>query len=318
MIAFLIRRVGQAIIVVVGVSLIVFLITHMLPGSPARAILGIQATPEAVRQFNAANGYDKPVFVQFFVYWKHLLEGNFGFSYKEDLPVRTLIANRAPKTLLLVGLGFFFAFLVGIPIGLWQAVHRNRLDDHLLTSLSFVGYSMPVFWIGMLFIWLLAVANHVFPAGSPSAASATVGQVLQHPLGLVLPVATLTFVEAPGVVRFMRSAAIENLSEDYVRTATAKGAPRPRIVLVHVLRNSLLPVITLIGLTLPLVLSGSIVVEKVFNYPGMGLLMWTAAQTRDYPTLLGGAVVIGAATVVGSLLADVLYAIVDPRVRFSR
>lgn len=315
MVAFLIRRVGQAIVVVVGVSLIVFLITHMLPGSPARAILGIQATPEAVRKFNAANGYDKPLYVQFFVYWKHLLEGNFGFSYKQDLPVRTLIANRAPKTLLLVGLGFFFAFVVGIPMGLWQAVHRNRLDDHLLTSISFVGYSMPVFWVGMLLIWLLAVANHVFPAESPSAA--TVGQVLQHPVGLVLPVATLTFVEAPGVVRFMRSAAIENLAEDYVRTATAKGARRARIVLVHVLRNSLLPVITLIGLTLPLVLSGSIVVEKVFNYPGMGLLMWTAAQTRDYPTLLGGAIVIGAATVVGSLLADVLYATVDPRVRYA-
>ncbi len=316
MVAFLIRRLGQAIIVVVGVSLIVFLITHMLPGSPARAILGIQATPEAVRKFNAANGYDKPLFVQFFVYWKHLLQGNFGFSYKQDLPVRTLIATHAPKTLLLVGLGFFFAFVVGIPIGLWQAVHRNRVDDHLLTSLSFVGYSMPVFWVGMLLIWLLAVANHLFPAESPSAA--TVGQVLQHPLSLVLPVATLTFVEAPGVVRFMRSAAIENLAEDYVRTATAKGAPRFRIVLVHVLRNSLLPVITLIGLTLPLVLSGSIVVEKVFNYPGMGLLMWTAAQTRDYPTLLGGAIVIGVATVVGSLLADVLYAMVDPRVRYAR
>ena len=316
MIAFLIRRVGQACIVVVGVSLIVFLITHMLPGSPARAILGIQATPEAVRKFNEANGYDKPIFVQFVVYWQHLLAGNFGFSYKKDLPVRTLIANDAPKTLLLVGLGFFFAFLVGIPIGLWQAVHRNRLDDHLLTSLSFVGYSMPVFWLGMLLIWLLAVSHHVFPAESPPAA--TVGQVLDHPVSLVLPVATLSVVEAPGVIRFMRSAAIENLAEDYVRTATAKGAPRVRVVLVHVLRNSLLPVITLIGLTLPLVLSGSIVVETVFNYPGMGLLMWTAAQSRDYPTLLGGAIVIGVATVVGSLLADVLYAIVDPRVRLTR
>jgi peptide/nickel transport system permease protein len=315
MVAFLIRRVGQACIVVLGVSLIVFLITHMLPGSPARAILGIQATPEAVRAFNAANGYDKPVLVQFFVYWRHLLEGNLGFSYKQDLPVSTLIADDAPKTLLLVGLGFFFAFVIGIPVGLWQAVHRNRIDDHFLTSVSFIGYSMPVFWVGMLLIWLLAVAHHVFPAESPSAA--TVGQVLQHPVSLVLPVATLTFVETPGVVRFMRSAAIENLAEDYVRTATAKGAPRARVVFVHVLRNSLLPVITLIGLTLPLVLSGSIVVETVFNYPGMGLLMWNAAQQRDYPTLLGGAIVIGVATVVGSLLADVLYAVVDPRVRYA-
>lgn len=315
MIGYLIRRIGQACIVVLGVSLIVFLITHMLPGSPARAILGIQATPRAVRAFNAANGYDKPIFVQFFVYWQHVFQGNFGFSYKQNLPVATLIANDAPKTGLLVGLGFFFAFVVGIPVGLWQAVRRNRIDDHLLTSLSFVSYSMPVFWVGMLLIWLFAVANHVLPATAPSGA--TVGQVLGHPLGLVLPVATLTFIEAPGVIRFMRSAAIQNLAEDYVRTATAKGASKSRIVLQHVLRNSLLPVITLFGLTLPLVLSGSIVVETVFNYPGMGLLMWTAAQDRDYPTLLGGAMVIGIATVVGSLFADLLYAVADPRVRYA-
>ncbi|MDA8310730.1 MAG: ABC transporter permease [Actinomycetota bacterium] len=316
MTAYLIRRLGQACVVVIGVSLIVFLITHLLPGSPARAILGIQATPAAVRHFNAVNGFDKPVYVQFLVYWKHLLSGNLGFSYKQDLPVATLIADDLPKTLLLDGLGFGMAFVIGIPVGLWQAVHRNRADDHLLTSLSFIGYSMPVFWTGMLLIWVLAVDAHVFPAVTPSAA--TVGQVLQHPLALVLPVATLAIVLSPAVIRFMRSAAIENLAEDYVRTARAKGARRARIVLVHVLRNSVLPLITLFGFTLPLVLSGSIVVETVFNYPGMGLLMWNAAEQHDYPTLLGGTIVIGIATVVGSLLADLLYAVADPRVRYTR
>jgi peptide/nickel transport system permease protein len=315
MTGYLVRRIGQACVVVVGVSLIVFLITHLLPGNPARAILGIQATPAAVRHFNAVNGYDKPLYIQFFVYWQHLLSGNLGFSYKQDLPVATLIANDLPKTLLLDGLGFGLAFVIGIPVGLWQAVHRNRVADHVLTSLSFIGYSMPVFWTGMLLIWLLAVTSHVFPAGTPAAA--TVVQVLQHPLALVLPVTTLAIVLSPAVVRFMRSAAIENLAEDYVRTARAKGARRMRIVLMHVLRNSVLPLITLLGFTLPLVLSGSIVVETVFNYPGMGLLMWNAAQARDYPTLLGGTIVIGIATVLGSLLADLLYAIADPRVRYT-
>ncbi len=315
MTGYLVRRIGQACVVVVGVSLIVFLITHLLPGNPARAILGIQATPAAVRHFNAVNGYDKPLYIQFFVYWQHLLSGNLGFSYKQDLPVATLIADDLPKTLLLDGLGFGLAFIIGIPVGLWQAVHRNRVADHVLTSLSFIGYSMPVFWTGMLLIWLLAVSSHVFPAGTPAAA--TVVQVLQHPLALVLPVTTLAIVLSPAVVRFMRSAAIENLAEDYVRTARAKGARRMRIVLMHVLRNSVLPLITLLGFTLPLVLSGSIVVETVFNYPGMGLLMWNAAQARDYPTLLGGTIVIGIATVLGSLLADLLYAIADPRVRYT-
>lgn len=316
MIGFILRRIGQACIVVLGVSVIVFLITHMLPGGPARAVLGIQATPEAVRQFNVENGYNRPLYMQFVLYWDHVVHGNFGFSYKQDLPVSTLLAEDAPKTALLVGLGFVLAFVVGIPIGLWQAVRRNRPDDHLLTSATLVGYSMPVFWIGMLFIWWLAVDAKIFPSEAPQGA--TVGEVLQHPLGLVLPVAAITIIEAPGVIRFARSAAIENLAEDYVRTATAKGASRMRIVLRHVLRNSLLPIITLIGLTLPLVLSGSIVVENLFNYPGMGRLLWTAALSRDYPTLLGGTMVIGIATVVGSLLADILYAVADPRVRYSR
>ena len=315
MTGYLIRRVGQACVVVLGVSLIVFLITHMLPGSPARAILGVQATPSAVRHFNAVNGYNEPLFIQFFVYWKHLLSGNLGFSYKEDLPVVTLIADDLPKTLLLDGLGFGLAFIIGIPVGLWQAVHRNRVSDHVLTSLSFISYSMPVFWIGMLLIWLLAVSSHVFPAVTPSAA--TVVQVLQHPLALVLPVTTLAVALSPAVVRFMRSASIENLAEEYVRTAKGKGCRQLRIVFVHVLRNSVLPLITLFGFTLPLVLSGSIVVESVFNYPGMGLLMWNAAEARDYPTLLGGTIVIGIATVLGSLLADLLYAIADPRVRYT-
>ncbi|MHB1638383.1 MAG: ABC transporter permease [Candidatus Dormibacteria bacterium] len=310
----MVRRVLQACVVVVGVSVIVFTVIHMLPGGPARAVLGLQATPLEVRQFMVANGYNQPLWVQFVLYWKHLLGGNLGFSYQQDLPVATLLSQDLPKTALLVGLAFAVAIVVGIPVGILQAVRRNRPLDHLFTSLVFVGYSMPVFWVGMLLIVLLAVNARLLPAEAPQGVN--VGEVLAHPAGLVLPVMTLAIVITAGFSRFTRSSAVENLAQDYVRTARAKGVSGFRILLWHVLPNSLLPVITLIGLSLPAILSGSVIVETVFNYPGMGLLFWNAAVSRDYPVLLGVTLVLGVATVLGSLLADILYAVADPRVRY--
>jgi len=311
---FVVRRIGQAVIVIAGVSLIVFVVSHMLPGGPARAVLGIQATPQAVRQFMVENGYNRPLWLQFVLYWDHILHGNFGFSYQQDLPVSTLLKQDLLKTGLLVGLAFVAAFIVGIPVGLWQATKRDHVVDHFFTSVFFVGYSMPVFWVGLLLIVVFSVNNRIFPAEAPQGVS--VGAILSDPRGLVLPVLTLMIVVISPINRFMRSAAIETLAEDYIRTATAKGASRWATVFRHVLRNSILPVISLIGLSLPAILSGSLIVETVFNYPGMGLLFWTSAVSRDYPVLLGATLILSFATVLGSLLADLLYAIVDPRVKY--
>jgi peptide/nickel transport system permease protein len=178
-----------------------------------------------------------------------------------------------------------------------------------------VGYAMPVFWLGILLILFFAVKFNLFPAEGPQGA--TVGAILGQPMALVLPVATLTLVTVAQFSRFMRSAAIDNMVQDYVRTARAKGVSEQRILFHHVLRNSMIPIITLLGISLPTLLSGAVVTESVFNYPGMGFLFWTAAQVHDYPTMLGFIVVVGAATVLGSLVADVLYAFVDPRVRYA-
>jgi peptide/nickel transport system permease protein len=315
MIAYIIRRLIQAVIVVFGVTVIVFIILHLLPGGPARALLGPRATPQAIHQFIVENGYNLPLPVQYGRYVWHLLQGNLGYSYHYNQTVNSLLAQDLPKSALLVGLSYVVALVVAVPLGILQAIRRNKPIDYSVTGAAFIGYSMPTFWLAFLLILGFAISFHIFPPEGPQGG--TVGAVLQQPLGLVLPVATLAIVTVALFSRFMRSAAIENMVQDYVRTARAKGVSEFSVLFHHVLRNSLIPIITLIGLSLPGTLSGAIVTESVFNYPGMGLLFWTSAQNKDFPVLLGFTVVVGAATVVGSLLADILYAVADPRVRYT-
>ena len=312
---FVFWRSAQALVVLIIVSIIVFSILHFLPGSPARAYLGAKATPGAIRQFNIENGYNRTLPVQYWLYVDHLFHGNLGFSYHFDQSVSSLLKMDLPKSALLVGLSYVLALIIAIPMGIVQALRRGKVLDHSLTTVSFVGYSMPTFWLGILLIVLFSVQLHLLPSEGPQGAS--VGVVLQDPRGLVLPVLTLTIVTVAQFSRFVRSSAIDTLLEDFVRTAVAKGVSRRGLVMRHLLRNSLLPVVTLIGLSLPGVLSGAIIVEALFNYPGMGWLFWTAATSRDYATLMGSTIVVGAATVIGNLIADVVYAAMDPRIRYS-
>ncbi len=311
---FLVRRVLQAIIVLLLVSLIVFVLIRLLPGGAVRALLGPRASAPTIHAFILANGYNRPLFVQYFHYLWQLLHGNFGFSYHSNQTVGALLAQNAPKTIILVGLATVIAVLAAVPLGLLQASRRNRAVDYIGTFFAFVGYSMPVFWVGLVLIQIFAVHFKVFPSEAPQGTS--ISQVLSQPSALVLPVLTLTIVTTALFSRFMRSSGIEALVQDYTRTARSKGASQGRVLRVHVFRNAVLPVITLIGLALPNIVSGAILVEYVFNYPGMGLLLWNAASAKDFPVLMGCALVAGAATVAGSLLADLLYAAADPRIRY--
>jgi peptide/nickel transport system permease protein len=313
-IAYIVRRIVQSIIVVFGVTIIVFVIVHLLPGGP-RALLGPRVSPAVVHAFIVQNGYNRPIYIQYIRYLGNLLRGNLGYSYTYNASVVSLLERNLPKSVLLVGLAYAFALVIAIPVGMLQALRRNRPIDYVLTGGSFIGYSMPVFWLGLLLIEIFAVELHLFPPEGPQGS--TVGAVLTQPSALVLPVATLAILTVALFSRYMRSAAIENLVQDYIRTARAKGASQFRIVFRHLLRNSLIPIITLLGLSLPVTISGAIVVESVFNYPGMGLLFWTSATTHDYPVMLGFTVVVAIATVLGSLLADIMYAVADPRVRYS-
>jgi peptide/nickel transport system permease protein len=314
-IRFLIKRTLQAIAVLLIVSLMTFTLTHLLPGGAAKAVLGIHASPSAIAAFNVANGYNHPMTVQYLLYLNHLIHGQLGFSYKLNAPVSYLLSIDLPKSLYLSGLALLLTLLIAIPLGIYQAVRRNKPDDYVLTSIALVGYSMPVFWLGLLLISFFSVYLKWFPPLAPQAPM--VGGSISDPRAMVLPVMTLTVVGVASFSRYMRSSAIESLAQDYIRTARAKGVSERSILFGHMLRNSLLPIVTLVGLSVPALLAGNLITESVFNYPGIGLLFWTSAQTRDYPTLLALTMVVALATVLGSLLADIGYSLIDRRVRIS-
>jgi peptide/nickel transport system permease protein len=312
---FLVRRTGEAIIVLLLVSLIVFVLLHLLPGGAARAILGPRATQAQIATFNHQNGLDKPVLQQYLIWLQHLLQGDLGYSYRLNQSVSSLIGEKLPKTILLNLLALVIAVLLAIPIGIAQAVKRNSLYDYTATFLGFVFYSTPVFFLSLMLVLIFSLNLGWFPAQAPQGA--TVGEILSQPAGLVLPVASLVLLYIALFTRYMRSAMLDNLVQDYVRTAYSKGAGQRRVLYRHVLRNSLIPMVTILGLSFPILLAGSLVTEQVFNYPGMGLLFYQEAVTNDYPVLLGITLVLGVAVVLGNLLADIGYAILDPRVRYS-
>ncbi|MBV9315381.1 MAG: ABC transporter permease [Pseudonocardia sp.] len=312
---FILRRLLQSLVVVLLVTVIVFILLHLLPGGPARAQLGPKATAMAIANFNHQQGYDRPLLVQYWRWLTELATGNLGFSVSLNQSVLSLIGERLPKTLVLTVLSTLFALVVAIPLGVVQAVRRNRAADYMITFWAFVFYATPPFFLGVVLIVVFSVYLPILPAEAPQSSSLRV--ILSQPAGLILPVLTLALLTIAQFSRYMRSSVIENLAEDYVRTARSKGAGESVVLVRHVLRNSLIPIATLLGLSLPAIFSGALITEAVFNFPGMGQLFWTAAQTQDYPIMLGITVLVGLATVIGSLLADLAYAVLDPRVRFA-
>jgi peptide/nickel transport system permease protein len=316
LVGFFIRRLLQAVIVVLLVTMITFALLRAIPGNVAIAILGPTAyrNPAEVAAFNAQYGFDKPWIAQYLLWLGHLLQGNLGFSWKLDQSVASLLGQRLPKTIILVGFSTIIALIVAVPIGLWQAVRRNKAVDYTFTALSFLFYAAPTFFVGTVLILVFSVRLGWF---APEAPQGGVLDDLTDWNALTLPVVTLALVTIALFSRYMRSSVLDNITEDYVRTARAKGASSRRVLWRHVMRNSLIPIATLLGLSIPGILSGALITESVFNYPGMGFLFYQSAQSQDYPTLLGFIIVVAIATVVGSLIADILYAVLDPRVRYA-
>jgi peptide/nickel transport system permease protein len=312
---YLVRRIVQAVIVVFGVVLLTFLLTKLIPGGYARSALGQRATPSAIAQFNHEHQYDRSIIRQFWNYCWGILHGDLGYSYKYNQSVTSLIQNALPNTLVLVGLSTIFALIVAVPLGILQVVRRNTPVDYTLTGGSFIGYAMPAFLLGELLILWFAIDIPIFQVEAPQ--SDTVWGILSDPAGWILPVITLSAITIAGFSRYMRSSMMETLTEDYIRTARAKGASPSRVMYRHALRNALIPIITLLGLTLPAIVGGAIITETVFNYRGMGLLTTNAALQNDVPLLIGTTFVAAIATVIGNLLADLLYVVADPRVRYA-
>jgi peptide/nickel transport system permease protein len=312
---FLIRRILQTILVLILVTLFTLLLVRVLPGGPIRALLGPRATAAQIAYYNRLYGFDQPIYVQYGKWVWQLVHGNFGYSVKLNQSVAGLIAQKLPKTIILVALGLGVSLILGIPLGIYQAVKRYTPGDYVLTGVSFLGYATPTFFVGLLLIEWFAIAIPLFPPFGPQGE--TVWQILSQPRALVLPVLTYAFIGYALWSRFMRSSVMDNLVQDYVRTARAKGASERRVLWGHIFRNSLISIVTLLGLSLPSLVAGAVFVEVVFNYPGMGLAFVTAAGNVDYQVLLGITVVTAIATIVGNLLADIGYAVLDPRVRYN-
>jgi len=314
MTGFLIRRVLQSLLILFLVTVFTLALVHLFPGGPIKSLLGPRATPQQVAYYNHLYGFDQPFYVQYLKWIQQILSGNLGFSTKLNQSVSSLIAQDLPKTVILAVLALIVSLAFGIPLGIYQAVKRYTKGDYILTGISFLGYATPTFFVGLLLVEWFAIDIPLFPPFGPQGT--TVADILSQPRALVLPVTAYAFVLYALWSRYMRSSVMDNLVQDYVRTARAKGASERRVLWGHIFRNSLMSIITLLGLSLPALVAGALFIEVVFNYPGMGLAFYNAALNVDYQVLLGFTLIATLATILGNLLADVGYAVLDPRVRY--
>jgi peptide/nickel transport system permease protein len=318
---WLVRRSLQALLTLALAILLLFLLTHLLPGDPlAREASNMALTAEQRAALAARYGLDRPLGEQLTVFIGGLVRGDLGTSIEYGRPVGGLLLERLPATLLLGGTVLLLNFTVGLWLGVRQAVRKGRAEDRWLTTLSLAGYAMPSFWLGLVLAGWIGVRWHLLPAAGmrdpvlEGGGLAVAGDVLRH---LILPAATLSVVSIAATMRYQRSAMIEVLHLPYIVTARAKGLTERQVTWRHAWRNALFPVIALFALWLPILVSGSVFVEAVFAWPGLGSLAYTAVNSRDYPLLMGTSVLVATIVVLASLASDVAFAVLDPRVRLS-
>ncbi len=310
------QRLLQSVPTMLGITVLTFVLLHAIPGGPADVMLGERATPALVRQVNQALGLNRPLPLQYLTWLGQLVRGNFGYAYTYHATVLSLILSALPRTLILVAGAILLSHVLAIILGVVQTALGGSWFDYAMNVALYFLYAMPGFWLAMLAIQLLSFQLHLLPASGISSGYAlhpTLGDYVRH---LVLPDGVLILGTVAGWTRYMRTAMSETMAEEYIRTARAKGASEVRVLVRHALKNSLRSLVTLAGLSLPALFGGALIIEMVFNYPGMGLLFWTAAQNRDYPILLGVTVIVGVLTILGNLLADLAYAALDPRIQY--
>lgn len=325
---YLARRLLGAVPLVLGIATIVFFAVNLAPGDPALYYLAPGMTQEVVEQTRANLGLDEPVHVRYVKWLGAMLTGDFGYSFSHARPVLDVLQDFLPNTLVLSGCALAVAFLLGIVVGTLQAVRQHSLFDSATSVALLFFYSMPSFWLALMLILTLSLfARNVwewpiwFPAsgmvGTDHDFLSLGGQIRDRIRHLVLPTLSLSLVLTAGIARYMRGSMLEVIRQDYVRTARAKGLPERTVVFKHALRNALIPIVTLVGLYIPLLFSGTVFIEYIFAWPGMGRTIVEAIATRDYPLVMGGSFFFATMVVAANLLADVLYAVVDPRIRYD-
>ncbi|MCW1409011.1 ABC transporter permease [Rhizobium sp. 1AS11] len=317
MLQYSLRRLIIGIAMLVALSMLIFLLLRLTPGDPIDAYIdpNLPMSPSDLADLRRSLGLDQPLPVQYLGWLQQALTGNLGYSIKRlDQPVLGLVLSRIGPTVLLMGTALAFAIVAGITFGVIGAVRRNSLADLSLSVVALAGISSPAFLSALIGLYIFSVRLHWMPSGGmlTPGEEFSVGDLLHH---LILPAALLSVAQAALIMRYMRASLLEVLNQDYVRTARAKGVREFWVISKHALRNALLPIVTLIGSTIGLAIGGAIFIESVFNWPGMGLLLVDAVQTRDYPVIMGATLVIGACVIVVNLLTDITYAVVDPRIK---
>ncbi len=320
MATYILRRLIQAIPIVIGISVIAFLIVYLTPGSPVDKFRSARVSSETIQNLIHLYGLDQPLPVQFWNWFTHFWTfpwnpTAWGYSFTDGLPVRDKIFARIPATLLLMGTSLVVTVVCAIPIGILQAVKQYTWADKVITTFETIGYAMPTFWLGLILKQVFAIQLNWLPLYGMNTLgkSGNIPDMVAH---MILPVATLTVISVAGWSRYMRASMLEVMRQDYVRTAKAKGLGSGRVIGRHALRNALIPIVTLLGLTIPTLLSGAAITETVFSWPGLGWLGVQSVGDRDYPVVLAVVMIGGVMVIMGNLLADIAYAVVDPRIHY--
>ena len=313
MIRYILQRIAGMIVVMFIVVTVVFVIVRVTPGDPAAVMLGPDATPQDIADLRARLGLDKSIFVQYFLYIGQLLRGDLGHSIFLNLPVSAALLDRAEPTFFLTVFALCIACAIALPIGIYAAYRRGSFVDQAATTLAMLAASIPGFWLGLILMQIFAVRLQWFPVSGYGGPDASVLDRMYH---LTLAAVALGLVSSALILRFTRASMLDVLGDDYIRTARAKGVVERRVVLKHALKNALIPILTVIGLTAAVLISGAVVTETVFGLPGVGNLVVSAVLRRDYPVIQGALLVIAGLYVLINFAIDMLYLLVDPRVRY--
>ncbi len=310
---YVLRRAGQAAVVLLGVSLIVFALMQLVPGDPVRVALGTRFDQETYDALRARAGLDQPLPVQYAQYLGNALTGDLGVSFRSGQPVTASLLERLPATLSLAGVALLIALLIAVPLGLISATRSGKVSDYVATVFSQIGVSIPDFWMAILLIVLFTSTLGWLPPSGYVPFTEDPVDWLAH---IVLPAVTVGVVSGSILTRFVRSAVLESMGQEHVRTATAKGLPGSLVLRRHVLRGALVPILTVTGVQLATLLGGVVVVEVIFAWPGLGRLTYDAVAARDYPLMQGAVLMFAAVFLLVNLLVDLLYAALDPRIRY--
>ena len=314
MLKYIIKRILIALPVLIGITILDFLIMN-LAGSPLEMMIGPKTTQAALQAKEIQLGLDKPLYVQYFLWLKNVLQGNLGYSIKSYQPVSQIIGEHLGPTLLLMGTSLIVGLIIAIPIGIYSAVHRYTKRDYAFVTMSFFGTSIPSFFLALILIYIFTVNLGWLPSSGMITAGGDGGiiDILRH---MIMPVLVLSISIAGSNIRYVRSAVLEILQMDYIRTAKSKGIGRYLTINRHAIRNALLPIVTVIGIQIPTLFGGAVIIEQVFSWPGLGLITMNAITGRDYPVIMGVGLLTAVVVLAANLITDIVYALVDPRIKY--